>query len=413
MKILQINPYYSRKSGSEAYVFDVSSLLEEHGHQVIPFAMKHEKNRPSVYSGYFVENIDYERVIKRNIFERIRAGFKAIYSLEARNKLLRLIAKEKPDLAHLHKINNTLTPSVLYALKKKGVPVVQTLHDYRLVCPSYSMYDPNRFEVCEACKEHKYFNAVRRRCQKSSILVGLNIAIESYLYHLSRTYQRNIDLFISPSVFLMRKMIEFGINRNKIVHIPNFVMQSEYSPNYSNSDYILYFGRLERHKGVKTLIEAMGQVENLKLYVAGEGSYRDFIEKYTKKNNIRNVTFFGFITRKKLIGLIRSSLFTVLPSEWYEPFGMSILESYALGKPVIGANIGGIPELIDSGHTGLSFESGNVDDLAEKIIYLSNNRDLIAKMGRNARRKIAERYNENIHYKMLMGTYNKLLQDQE
>lgn len=408
MKILQINPYYYRKSGSEVYVFNVSSLLKERGHQVIPFAMQHEKNRQSVHSEYFVENIDYDRVIKRNILEKIRAGSKAIYSLEARNKLSKLINKENPNIAHLHKINNTLTPSVLYALKEKGVPVVQTLHDYRLVCPSYSMYDPNRFEVCEACKGHKYFNAVKRKCQKSSFVIGLNIAMESYLYYLLRTYQKNIDLFISPSVFLMKKIIEFGADKDKIVHIPNFVKPNEYAPNYSNSGYILYFGRLERHKGVKTLVEAMKHVKT-KLFIAGEGSYRDFLEEYVKKNNIGNVSFFGFITRNNLLELIRSSLFTVLPSEWYEPFGMTILESFALGKPVIGAKIGGIQELIDNEHTGMLFNSGNVDDLTEKINYLLNKKGLVAEMGRNARKEVEERYNEKIHYEMLMEAYNKVL----
>lgn len=371
--------------------------------------MQHEKNRPSVYSEYFVENIDYERVMRRNVFEKIRTGLKAIYSLEARNKLLRLITRENPDIAHIHKINNTLTPSVLYALRKKDVPVVQTLHDYRMVCPSYSMYDPNRFEVCEACKGHKYFNAVRRKCQKSSFLIGLNIAMESYLYHLLRTYQKNINLFISPSVFLMEKMVEFGTDRDKIIHIPNFVKPNEYTPNYNNSDYILYFGRIESHKGVKTLIEAMKHVKTLKLYIAGEGSYRPFLEKYAKKNNIRNVAFLGFITRKDLIELIRSSLFTVLPSEWYEPFGMTILESFALGKPVIGADIGGIPEIIDNGYTGLLFKSGNVDDLAEKINCLLDNKNQVTEMGRNARKEVEETYNENIHYEMLMEAYKKVL----
>ena len=290
LKILQINPYYSRRSGSELYVFNVSSLLEKYGHKIIPFAMQHEENRPSSYARYFVENIDYENVMKRNFLEKIRTGLKAIYSFEACNKLLKLIRRENPDLAHLHKINNTLTPSILYALKKKDIPVVQTLHDYRLVCPSYSMYDPNRFEVCEACKGHRYYNAVKRKCQKSSSLVGLNIAIESYLYHLLRTYQRKIDLFISPSSFLMEKMIEFGVNRDKIVHIPNFVKSNEYNPNFDNSGYILYFGRIERHKGMKTLIEAVKNVKNSTLYIAGEGNYRHYLEEYVRQNHILGVS---------------------------------------------------------------------------------------------------------------------------
>lgn len=384
-------------------------MLQKRGHKVIPFAMKHEKNVRTDYSKYFVENIDYETVIKKSIFAKIHAFFKIIYSLEARNKLLKLITRENPDIAHVHKFSNTLTPSILYALKKKDIPVVQTLHDYRTVCPSYNLYDFNKSEVCEDCKGHKYFNAVRRRCQKSSYLIGLNIALESYLYHFLKTYESTIDLFISPSDFLMKKMIEFGIDRDKVIHIPNFVFSNKYTPNFNNSNYILYFGRLEKHKGVQTLIAAMKHAKTLKLYVVGEGTFRNELEKYVKKNNIRNVMILGFIARKKLIELIRDSLLTVLPSEWYENCPMAVLESFALGKPVIGTRIGGIPDLVDNGSTGLLFEAGNVDDLAEKIQYLLDNKKLIVEMGRNARKMIEEKYNENIHYNRLMEAYKKVL----
>jgi len=271
------------------------------------------------------------------------------------------------------------------------------------------MYDFSRFETCESCKGHKYYSAVKRKCQKSSYLVSLNIAIESYLYHFLKTYEKTIDLFISPSSFLRNKMIEFGIDRNKIVHIPNFVNSNKYTPNYSNSNYILYFGRLEEHKGLRTLIAAMKHVKTSKLYVVGEGSYQNMLERYSKKNNMKNVVFLGFVTRKKLIELVRYSLFTVLPSEWYENCPMSVLESFAFGKPVIGANIGGIPDLIDNGSTGILFNSGDVDDLAEKTNYLLNNKNLAVKMGRTARKTVEEKYNENVHYERLMEAYKKSL----
>ena len=409
MKILQINKYYHGRSGSDLYVVNVSSMLKKHVHKVIHLAMKHKENLPTNHSKFFVQNIEYEKEIKKGIFRKIYIFFKIIYSFEARNKLLKLITRENPDIAHVHKFSNTLTPSILYALKEKDLPVVQTLHDYRTVCPNYSMYDFNRFELCEDCKGHKYYNAVKRKCQKSSYLISLNIAIESYLYHFLRTYERTIDLFISPSSFLRKKMIEFGINGNKIIHIPNFVNSNEYTPNYSNSNYILYFGRLEKHKGIKTLISAMKYVKTSKLYVVGEGSYRNRLERYSKNNNIRNVVFLEFVTRKKLLELIKYSLFTILPSEWYENCPISVLESFALGKPVIGANIGGIPELIEEGRTGILFKSGNVDDLAEKINYLLSNKNLVIEMGRNARKMVEEKYNERFHYERLMEAYRKVL----
>lgn len=409
MKILQVNKYYYPKSGSDRYLFDVSMMLQNHGHKVIPFAMKHKKNVETVYSRYFVENIDYERVIRKSVLDKMSAFFKIIYSHEAKKKVQSLITKEKPDVAHVHKFSNTLTPSVLYGIKKREIPIVQTLHDYRTICPNYNLYDFSKFELCEECKGHHYINAIKKRCQKSSILIGLNIALESYLYHLLKTYENTIDLFISPSNFLREKMIEFGVDKNKIICIPNFVNCKNYSPNYFNSNYILYFGRLEKHKGVKTLIKAMKDVKDFKLYLIGSGNYRIELDKIVKKDNVRNVEFFGFVKREQLVKLIKNSLFTVLPSEWYENCPMTILESFALGKPVIGANIGGIPELVNHGSTGLLFETGNVKDLAEKISYLLENRNLVVEMGKNARKKVERNYNEEIHYRKLINAYEYII----
>jgi len=409
MKILQINKYYYLKSGSERYMFNLSSLLESRGHQIIPFAMKHEKNVSTKYSRYFVENIDYDKVSKESIFKKIYSGFKSIYSHEARNKLLKLVAKKNPDIAHVHKISNTLTPSILYALKKKSISVVQTLHDYRIVCPNYNMYNPNLFEICEACGGHRYFNALRTKCQKSSYLVGLNIAVESYLYHLLGTYENTIDLFISPSNFVMKKMIEFGIDKGKIVCIPHFVRCDQYTPNYTNSNYILYFGRLEKHKGVKTLIEAIESIRDVRLYIVGEGTFRDKLESYTKKKGMKEISFLGYKPENELINLISNCLFTVVPSEWYEPFGFTVLESFALGKPVIGADIGAIPDLVKNEYTGKLFRSGDVKDLAEKINYLLDNKNLISEMGKNARETVEKEYNADLHYERLMEVYEKVL----
>jgi glycosyltransferase involved in cell wall biosynthesis len=356
-----------------------------------------------------VENIEYENEINKGSFHKLRMGIKVIYSLEARKKLLQLIEAEEPDIAHIHKFNNTLTPSILYVLKKKNVPVVQTLHDYRTVCPNYNMYDFNKREVCGDCKGHKYFNALKRKCQKSSYLIGLNIAIESYLYHFLKTYQKTINLFISPSRFLKMKMVEFGIDSNKIVYIPNFIDCRDYMPTYNSSNYILYFGRIENHKGVKTLVHAMEKAKTLKLYIVGEGGYLGKLKAYVAEKKLKNVEFFPHKPRNELNNIIKWSLFTVIPSEWYENCPMAVLESFAFGKPVIGANIGGIPDLVDDRVNGLLFKAGDRTDLAEKINYLSSNRHLISEMGRNARKKIEVKYDENSHCQKLIQAYGKII----
>lgn len=409
MRVLQVNKYYYPKSGSERYLFDVSALLQKHGHEVIPFAMKHKKNVETIYSKYFVENIDYETVIKKSVLYKMFAFFKIIYSFEAEKKIKNLIAIEKPDIAHVHKFSNTLTPSVLYGIKKFRIPIIQTLHDYRTICPNYNLFDFSKFRLCEECKGHHYFNAIKRRCQKSSMLIGLNVAMESYLYHFMQTYENTIDLFISPSNFMREKMVEFGVDKKKVIFIPNFINSSNYSPKYCDSNYILYFGRLEKNKGVQTLIKAMKYVKDCKLYLIGSGDYRIGLDRIIRNSLIKNVKFFGFLKREQLINLIRNSLFTVLPSEWYENCPMTILESFALGKPVIGANIGGIPELVDHGSTGLLFEPGNVKDLAEKINCLLQDKNRTVEMGKSARKKVEKNYNEEIHYRRLINAYEHVI----
>lgn len=409
MKILQINKYYYVRSGAEESMLNTCALLRKHGHQIIPFSMESEKNVDSEYRKYFVKSIEYDKEIDKSIFRKLYLGLKVIYSFEAKNKTLKLIDKTKPDIAHIHKFNNTLTPSILYGLKKRNVPIVQTLRDYRTVCPNYNLYDLNRGEVCEDCKGHRYFNAVRRKCQKSSYLVGLNIAIESYLYHFLRTYEKTIDLFIAPSDFLRKKMIEFGIDEKKIVHIPNFIRCEKYVPDYNGSDYILYLGRVEKHKGIKTLIDAVKSCGSAKLQIVGTGDYVNDMKKYVKENNISNVFLSGFKSGGDLLEVIKGSLFTIVPSEWYENNPRSVLESFASGKPVIGSKMGGIPELIDGGNDGLLFKTGDVNDLAGKINYMLNNKQIINEMGRNARKKIEENYNENVHYEKLMEAYKKVI----
>jgi len=409
MKILRINKYYYVRGGAERYMFNVSSLLKSYGHQIISFSMQHERNIPTKYSKYFVKNIEIDKELRKNILRKIYIGFKVIYSFEARNKITKLIDRENPDIAHLHKFNNILTPSILYPLKKKGVPVVHDLHDYRIVCPNYNMYDFNKFEVCEDCKGHKYFNALRRKCQKSSYLASLNASIESYLYHFLKTYENCINLFIAPSNFMRKKMIEFGVDEEKIIHIPRFIQCNKYIPNYNNSNYILYFGRIERHKGVKTLIEAMRYVRSSKLYIVGEGTYQNKLREKCKESSLRNVVFLGYKTEEELMKIVRNSLFTVVPSEWYENSPNVVLESFVLGKPVVGSNIGGIPELVDDGVDGMLFKAGDANDLAEKINYLLSHKDMVIAMGRNARKKVEEKYNEDIHYNMLMEAYKKVI----
>jgi glycosyltransferase involved in cell wall biosynthesis len=222
-------------------------------------------------------------------------------------------------------------------------------------------------------------------------------------------YEKAVDFFIAPSNFMKRKMIEFAMPTEKFVHIPNFIHTDLYRPNYAYSDYFLYLGRLSREKGLPTLLRAMGKINSIRLHIAGEGPARADLEKICSERMLDNVKFLGHLSGERLSSAVRAASFLVLPSECYENAPMSVLEAFAYGKPVLGARIGGVPELIDDGRDGLLFESGNVDDLAEKIRYIISHKDKLPEMGKRAREKIEEKYHSALYYKRLMDVYDKAL----
>ena len=408
MKILIINKFYYLRGGTEKYFFEVGKLLQNKGHKVYPFSMKHIRNEPSEHAKYFVSNIDFQST-NGSYLKRFKSVFRTIYSTEAQNKLTQLIKVEKPDIAHLNTYCYHLTPSILYALKEAGIPVVHTTHEYKYLCPNQRLFNMYSGEICEDCKGEKYYYAVINRCIKNSYASSLIGCTEAYLFRFSGIYNKAINFIISPSKFMKNKMVEYGLNSANIEYIPNFIEIPNYIPRYSPGEYILYFGGLIANKGIHTLLKAMKRRTNIQLKIAGEGEIKEDLEGFVSKENISNVCFVGYKSGDELQELLRKCLFTVLPSEMYENCPYAVLESFALGKPVIGARIGGIPELIDNGRDGLLFEPMNVDDLTEKIDYLANNKELVVEMGKMARRKVEERYNSDLHYERLMEVYKQVL----
>lgn len=405
MKVLLVNKYFYLKGGPERHISKISKILEAKGHQAIPFSMQDERNEPSSYAKYFVSKVDFNS--PTSLGDKLRMVPRVIYFLEAKRKIEALIREVKPEIAHLHNIAHQISPSVLHSLKKFNLPVVQTLHDYKLVCPSYNMVARGR--ICEKCRGHRYYQAVLQRCNKGSFSFSLLNCVEMYSHSLLGIYERNIDVFIAPSNFLRHKVIEFGISGGKIFHIPTFVDSREYSPLYNGDNYFVYFGKVSREKGLLTLVQAMKEIKTSKLLIIGEGELKKDLEKYILQENIAGIKFLGHIKGERLKTTIRNSQLAILPSEWYENCPASILEAFALGKPVIGSDIGGIPELIEDGVDGLLFEPGNAEELSEKIAYLISRPQLGEQMGKNARKKMEEKYNPEVYYQRLMGVYQKLL----
>jgi glycosyltransferase involved in cell wall biosynthesis len=404
MRILLVNKYFYAKGGSEVSMFETARLLKDKGHEVMYFCMKSHKNYPCAQQDYFVSEIKYDG----GMYNKISSSLKLLYSFEAKNKIESLIKEYKPDLAHLNNIYHQLSPSIIHSLKKYNIPIVMTLHDYKIVCASYSLISRGR--ACDACKEGKYYQCLLRGCVKDSRLKSLLNTIEMYLHHKLLNIYGFVDVFISPySNYFENKIIEMGFNRG-IVHLQNFVKLEDYHPQFSwGEDSIVYFGRLSVEKGVLTLINAVKNIKGVFLKIIGEGPIKEKLEMFVKSEGIKNVVFIGYLQGEYLKNEIKKSMFAVVPSEWYEPFALTIIEAFALGKPVIGSRIGGIPERVRHGETGLLFEPGNSEELMASIEYLRNCPEEIVGMGKRGRALVEKEFNYENHYEHLMKIYQSAI----
>ncbi len=339
MRILLINQFFYRRRGAETYLFDLKALLERNGHEVAVFSMVHPENEPSPWSQYFVSSVDYSN-------KNIKAAARMFWSREAQRKLDTLLDVFKPDLAHIQNIYHQISPSVLVTLKKRHIPIVLTLHDYKLICPNYELYTEN--ETCRRCKGGRYYNAVVHRCLKSSTAMSALAMFEMYLHKLTQVYERNVDCFISPSQFLKNEVIAWGEQLKRIEVLPNFIDTTAASAGDIGRD-VLYAGSLSPIKGVGLLLDNFRENQyGCRLLLAGSGPLQ--------ANSTATIQFLGQLSKEELAQQMRQSRVVVVPSRHHENFPYTVLEAFAAGKPVIGSRRGGIPELVQDGKTGWLFE---------------------------------------------------------
>ncbi len=402
MNLLLINKFFWRKGGSEAVYFGEMELLKNHGHQIIPFAMQDERNFPSDYANYFVSNVDYENT---GFMGKLTAAARIVFSIEARQRMAHLLRDHKVDVAHFHIFQHQISPSVFGPLRETGVPLVLTLHDLKPICPSYLMYTNGH--TCEDCKGRKFYNCVLNSCTKNSRFKSMVNMVEMYFHYFMRYYQ-NVDRYIAVSEFYRQKMIEFGFSPEQIAHIPNFIDTEKFRYTGRDDGYGLYFGRLSHEKGLDTLLEACTTNRKIPMVIAGTGPAEEELKTKARSLELDHVSFVGYKSGRELIKLLEGASFTILPSECYENCPMSILESLAVGTPVIGSRSGGIPELIEEEQDGLSFETGNPGDLADKMNKLWSGMNLRAEMGKRGAEKIQARYTPDTHYENLSSVYAEL-----
>lgn len=402
MKILLINKFLYLKGGDAISTLQTGRLLEKKGHTVNFWGMDHPGNPDYPHKDLLVSYVDFNKP-DGGFSRQVRAAANILYSFEAKRKLEKAINIFKPDIVHLNNFAHQISPSILDVFAKCNIPTVMTMRDYKLVCPTYSMLLDG--EPCERCKDGKYYWCFLKNCTKSSYSKSLLNTLEMYLHHKILHIYDKIDLFISPSMFLKEKVEEMGF-KGKIFHLPNFLELDDFSPCYeAKENSIVYAGRLSPEKGVANLLEAVKGLD-VKLKIIGDGPIRDELEKTKPKN----VISLGYMNQEQLKEEVRDSIALIIPSEWYENNPRVVLEAFALGKPVIGSRIGGIPELVKDSETGYTFTPGNALDLRYKIEYLLKNPDSAVEMGKNGRRFVEKELNAEEHYRKLMEIYRMALE---
>ena len=399
MKILLVNKFHYVKGGAEKYYFELGKLLKEHGNEVAYFSMKDDKNIHTGDKEYFVEPIELNNDNKLKAFE-------IIYS-KKNYKIMRAAIEEfKPDIIHLNNFQRQLSASIVEAAYDKEIPMVFTTHDMQAVCPNKDMM--NNGKICNECIKKGYSSCIRKKCIKDSRLKSILGVIEMKYYKTHKIYEK-INCLISPSTFMKNNLINNGLRYNRFEVIHNFVKETLTKEN-SQEEFILFFGRLSKEKGIFNLLKAINEDKYIKLKIAGTGPEKPKIEKYIKDNKLENrVEILGFMENDKIKDYIKKCSFVVVPSIWYENCPYSILETLEVGKPVIASRIGGIPELVEDNVNGFLYKYDDYKDLEQNIKKLYYNRRLIEKMSKNSRIKFEREFSEKVYYDKIMNLYKKII----
>lgn len=381
MKVLVAHNHYLETGGEDAVVESEIKMLEERGHAVIRYTKSNEYlKRSSVFrkAAFAVSELNFSRRVYDETTEIIR--------------------KERPDIAHIHNIFFCITPSIYYALKDEGVPIVQSFHNYRFFCLRGAFFDGNR--ICEKCKGGKFHFAFIRRCWKDNFF--LSMPLVRFLYKAPYILDK-IDSYIATSEFARGKLAEFGLERKK-THLKTNFMTIEPEAGREDKNFALFIGRFVDYKGVETLMDACRINPGFNLKIIGDGPLRDKMRDFAASR--KNIELLGKVDREKLLQTLRACSFVIFPSTCYENMPLVIMESFAFSKPVLASNLGSVREFVIDGVSGILFEPGDARDLAEKISAMFADGEKRRQMGKNANDIYRERFNKERNYKELIDIYN-------
>ncbi len=406
MKILLINKFYYLAGGAERYVFDWEKLLRARGHHVSLFSMRHPKNLPCAQERFFADPVAFD--LSQSAPAKLKAAAHSIWSARAAERLEALLEAEgPPDVAHLHSFMFQLTPAILAPLTARGIPIVQTNHEYAHVCVNQHFYNHRIDRICEQCLHRGRLAPLWTRCVKGSLAAsaaGCAAGLAEAFFGRLRT---RVSRFITPGEFMRRKFIEGGMPPERVFHIPNFVEYSAIPPSDAAGDYLLFFGRLVAHKGIHFFLDAARLAPELPCKVAGGGPLEEEVRRRISAEGIANVELLGHCEGERLWELVRGARAMVVPSQWYDPQPLVILESMAAARAVIAADLAGPAEMVEEGRTGLLVPPFAPERLAEAMRRLWEDPERAREMGRAGRRRVEALYGPDLHYERVMRLFEE------
>lgn len=407
MKILIVDSLFSPLGGGQKIAYDTYKILEKYGLQVFYWSMD---KKP-----YFENNYKYAEFFTPHYFgtkDYLRNPIKYYFNYQAKKDLKKFVKIIQPDIIHFQSYWG-LSSAIFNA--DINIPKILTIHDARC-CPATTLMYKDKV-ICKEqyCKNKNFLPCICNKCVKKSLEASIRRAIAAYIDSYNLKY---INKFITPSAALKKVIVNanMGINANQIITINNFLSNEELktTPKYTNKGYFLYVGRLSKEKGVNYLLEAMKDLpKDINLKIVGTGAEEDNLKKYAQKNNLDNIEFLGFKNREDITDIYQNCISTILPCNWFEIFGMTNIESFINGKPVIASNIGGVPEIVENNINGLLFKPGNVEELKNCILKYWNNPELTVQHGKNGYQKAITQYTEDKYYNKLIKIYEEVLNEKK
>ncbi len=384
MRVIFVHNFYQRRGGEDQCAEQDYELLKKYGFEVLP---------------YFRHN---DEIKQYNILKKFSLLMIPTWSPSTFKEISYLIRNFRPDVIHVHNFFPLVSPSVFYAARKSGVPVVLTIHTYRMICSNGLFFRDNK--MCELCTKNLLWS-IFYGCYRNSRMMTLPVSLMIFVHRKLKTWLSKVELFTTPSEFLRGKIAGIGIPKERIFVRPNFV-SGEIEVGGDNREFALFVGRLSQEKGLRILLSAWERLEKsgefVPLKIVGDGPMREYVIQ--KAKYLKSVEYVGFTSFPDVIAHMKKALFVILPSVVNETFGRVIIESYAVGTPALGSNLGAIPEIIKDGETGLIFKP-NPDDIVSKVKFAVGNKDLLKKWGVNCRKEFDTKYSERVAYENLMKVY--------